>query len=178
MTKTKKDKIKENIIAILVGVLLAMLLNKFVVKLGDVTSGSMENTIIPNSKIVINLLSYKLNEPERGDIMVFYAPDKPDTYYVKRVIGLPGDTIEGINGEVYINNNKIKENYIKEKLNIDFGPYTVPENSYFMLGDNRNNSLDSRYWVNTYVTEDKIIGKAIASIGKTNKIFDKVEYEQ
>ena len=79
---------------------------------------------------------------------------------MKRILALPGETIEGEDGVIYIDGKPLEEPYIKIKFKQDFGPYKVPRNSYFMMGDNRNNSWDSRFWVNKYVEKDEIIGKA------------------
>ena len=126
-----------------------------------VPSGSMENTIRIDDKVVALRLAYLMSDPERGDIVVFPFPDNEKINYIKRIIGLPGDTIEGKAGIVYINGEPIEEPYVREPLETDFGPYKVPEDSYFMMGDNRNWSEDSRYWTNKYVKRDKIKGKAL-----------------
>ncbi len=142
---------------------LAFFINSVIIVNATVPTGSMENTIMPKDRIIAFRLSYMLDEPERGDIVVFKYPDDPEqkTLYVKRVIGLPGDTVEVKNGGVYINGaaEPLEEDYLKEEPMGTFGPYVVPEDSYFMMGDNRNNSLDSRYWENKFVEEDKILGK-------------------
>ena len=103
---------------------------------------------------------YDFNEPERGDIVIFKYPDDESVDYLKRIIGLPGETVEIISGKVYINGELLDEPYLSEEPTGDYGPYQVPEDSYFMLGDNRAVSKDSRYWHNTYVKKDKIIAKA------------------
>lgn len=105
-------------------------------------------------------LYYDFKEPERGDIVIFKYPDDESVDYLKRIIGLPGETVEIISGKVYINGELLDEPYLSEEPTGDFGPYQVPEDSYFMLGDNRAVSKDSRYWHNTYVKKDKIIAKA------------------
>lgn len=138
----------------------AIILQNTVVASAKVPTGSMETTVMTGSRIIVNRLAYLSGEPKRGDIVTFYYPDDGKTIYLKRIMGLPGETIEGIDGIVYINGTALEEDYTEEKLLIDFGPFTVPEDSYFMLGDNRNNSLDSRYWENPYVEKDEIIGKA------------------
>jgi signal peptidase I len=97
--------------------------------------------------------------PQRGDIVSFYYPDDGETMYLKRIIGLPGETIEGIDGEVYID-GKVIPDYTNIKFYEDFGPYQIPEDSYFMMGDNRNSSWDSRYWMNKFVARGDLIGKA------------------
>lgn len=161
------ENIKTEIISwaktILFALVLAFLINHFVIVNATVPTGSMETTIMPDDRIVALRLSYLFEDPKRGDIIVFKYPDDPQqkTLYVKRVIGLPGETVEVIDGDVYINGSKtpLNETYTKEKAIGDFGPFEVPEDSYFMMGDNRNNSLDSRYWENKYVPKDKILGK-------------------
>lgn len=101
--------------------------------------------------------------PERGDIIIFKFPDDESQNYVKRVIGCPGDTVKIEGGKVYVNGELLEEDYLKETWTVATGPYTfeVPEDSYFVMGDNRNNSYDGRYWTNTYVKKSKILGKAI-----------------
>ena len=110
-------------------------------------------------------LAYEWNEPERFDIVIFKSPDDPEQkeLYIKRIIGLPGETINIVNGKVYIDGKKtpLDDSFCPETPIGDFGPYTVPEGCYFMLGDNRNCSKDSRFWENTYVREDQIVGKAV-----------------
>ena len=140
---------------------LAFFINSFIIVNATVPTGSMENTIMPNDRIIALRLSYLFGEPDRGDIAVFKYPDDESVLYVKRVIGLPGDTVNIIDGKVYINDNTepLEDIYIKETAYGTYGPYNVPEGHYFMMGDNRNESLDSRYWINTYVEEDKMLGK-------------------
>ncbi len=126
----------------------------------QVPTGSMETTIMTGSRIIINRLAYISSQPQRGDIIAFYFPDDGKTVYLKRVIGLPGERIEGIDGRIYINGQPLTEDYIREEISEDFGPYIIPEGSFFMMGDNRNNSLDSRYWEDKYVEKDEIVGRA------------------
>ena len=116
--------------------------------------------------------SYWFSDPQRGDVVVFEAPDDPDTLYVKRVIGVGGDTVEVQDGEVLVNGQVQDEPYIKEITEGDFGPYHVPEGCYFMMGDNRNKSLDARFWENTYVEKDAILGKVVLRYYKGLKIID------
>ena len=103
--------------------------------------------------------------PERGDIVIFKYPDNEEETYVKRVVGLPGETVTIENAKVYIDGSEtpLDEPYLKEEWTVATGPYTfeVPEDCYFVMGDNRNDSWDARYWTNTYVSGDKILGKAI-----------------
>ena len=148
-----------------VAIIIALFLKTFVIINATVPTGSMENTIMTNDCIMGFRLAYTISEPKRGDIIIFKYPDDETQKYVKRIIGLPGDNIYIENGEIYINGSvtPYQESYLKEEWVIANGPYEfqVPEDSYLVLGDNRNNSLDARYWTNKYVTKDKIIGKAL-----------------
>ena len=123
----------------------------------------MKNTIMPNDRLIAFRLSYLFSDPERYDIVVFKAPDDESTLYVKRIIGLPGEKVNIIDGKVFIDDQEVplSDDYIMEDMLGSFGPYTVPENSYFMLGDNRNDSQDSRYWENTFLPKENILGKVL-----------------
>ena len=149
------------LLVIIVAVSLAFFINKVIIFKVKVPSGSMENTIQIGDRVITFRLSYLFSNPKRGDIIVFPFPDDETDDYIKRIIGLPGETVEGIDGLVYIDGEPLEEPYVKEKIESDFGPYVVPEDSYFMMGDNRNESEDSRYWENKFVNKDKIRGKAI-----------------
>lgn len=144
--------------------IIIIFLTNFLIINAIVPTGSMKNTINPNDKLIASRVSYIIFPPERLDIIVFKFPDNEEEYFVKRILGLPGETIQIINGEIYINNSKLplNEPYITaEKPLGNFGPYIVPENHYFVLGDNRNDSKDSRYWENKFVEKNKIMGKVI-----------------
>ena len=140
---------------------LAFLISNFVVVNAVVPTGSMENTIQVSDRIMAFRLTYLFEDPARGDIIIFEPPDGDEDWYVKRIIGLPGDTVEIHDGGVYINGTRLQEDYVKEPTEGVFGPYHVPEDSYFMMGDNRNDSLDSRFWHNHYVRRDQIKGKVL-----------------
>lgn len=147
-------------------VLVALFITQVIIVNANVPTGSMKNTIMPKDRIIANRLAYKFSEPERFDIVVFKYPDDEKILYVKRIIGLPGEKVEIINGKVYINDSEepLNDDFIREPMAegyANFGPYDVPEDSYFMLGDNRNDSKDSRFWLNKFVAEDKILGKVI-----------------
>lgn len=146
-----------------VAAIAVMLLKEFVIINAFIPSGSMEHTISPGDRVIGNRLAYITEEPERGDIVIFKYPDDEEQLFVKRVIGLPGETVIVEDAKVYIGGELLEENYLKEEWTIDNGPYIfeIPEGSYLVLGDNRNNSKDARYWENTYVTEDKILGEAV-----------------
>ncbi len=145
---------------VLIALVLTFVVSRTLVANAKVPSGSMESTIMTGSRILINRLAYLNSPPERGDIIAFYFPDDGRTLYLKRVIGLPGEKIEGIDGVIYVDDQPLEENYIREEPEGDFGPYEVPEESYFVMGDNRNNSQDSRYWKDKFVERDEIVGRA------------------
>ena len=150
---------------IIAAAVIAFVLNNFIIANSKVPSGSMENTIMTGDRVIGSRLSYRFGDPKRGDIVIFHFPDDPTgtIYYVKRIIGLPGDTVDIIDGKVYLNGFKtpLDEPYIREPMDPEPpARFEVPEDSYFMMGDNRNNSWDSRFWKNKYVSLDAIIGKA------------------
>lgn len=140
---------------------LAILWKNFVMTKVEVISGSMLDTLQIDDRLVASKLPYIFGKPQRGDIVVFHFPDNEEEVYIKRLIGLPGETVEMKNGYVYIDGVLLEEDYIKGEREGNAGPFEVPEGHYFMLGDNRNSSLDSRVWTNKYVSDKQIIGKAI-----------------
>ncbi len=144
--------------------LLAVLLVRiFILINATIPTESMENTIMSGTRVMGLKCSYWFSDPEQGDVIVFHAPDEPETLYVKRVIGVPGDTVEIVDGVTYVNGTALQEDYLPEPMEGSFGPYQVPEGHYFVMGDNRNHSWDARYWTNTYVSEDAILGKVYFS---------------
>ena len=128
-----------------------------------IPSPSMEKTIMTGDQLFGNRLAYWRDGPERYDIIIFYFPDDESQRFIKRVIGLPGETVEIRSGKVYIDgsDHPLRDDFCPEPPTGDFGPYHVPEDSYFVLGDNREISKDSRYWKNPYVSRDEIIGEAM-----------------
>ncbi|MCQ2491776.1 MAG: signal peptidase I [Lachnospiraceae bacterium] len=157
-----KKEILSWIKCIVFAIVLAFLVSHFLIVNSRIPSGSMENTIMTGDKLFALRTSYWFNDPKRGDIVVFKYPDDPDELFIKRVIGEPGDKVEVVNGKVFINDSKepLEEPYIKEPMEGSYGPYYVPEGCYFMMGDNRNCSLDSRFWTDKYVKKKAILGKA------------------
>ena len=138
-----------------------MYVNSFVLMNTEVPTGSMVETIPKPSRIISSRVHYWFSDPERGDVILFDPPFEQEYYYVKRVIGLPGETVTIRNGLVYINDSAtpLDEPYLPDAPRGNFGPFQVPEGCYFMMGDNRNNSWDSRYWKNKYVEKEEILGK-------------------
>jgi len=148
---------------IVTAAILAFGIRTFVAEARYIPSSSMEPTLLINDRLIIEKISYHLHDPKRGDIVVF-NPTKAlqernfKDAFIKRVIGLPGDTIQVKNGIVYVNGGALSENYIAQKPEYNYGPVTVPPGQYLVLGDNRNNSYDSHYW--GFVPKDKFIGRA------------------
>ena len=123
-----------------------------------VDGASMEPTLATGERVIVNRLSYRFGTPQIGDIIVFHFPRNPSEEYIKRVIGLPGDTVQVKSGSVYVNGQLLNESYIDVKTNYT-GTWQVPEGQLFVLGDNRNNSSDSHDWGT--VPMDYVVGKAI-----------------
>jgi signal peptidase I len=119
---------------------------------------SMEPTLHNGEFVIVNKLAYQFGDPAHGDVIVFRYPRDPDQEYIKRVIGLPGDRVRIINGEVYVNGERIEEPYIAAAPRYQ-SEWSVPENALFVLGDNRNNSSDSHNW--GPVPLDYVIGRAL-----------------
>lgn len=137
-----------------------------------IPSPSMEPTLLNKDVIIVNKIIYYYSEPSRGDIIVFNYPLDPlkKTKLVKRIIGLPGETIAIKNNKVYINGQATSELYITDDLKYeDFGPKEIPTEMYFVMGDNRNNSLDSRKW--GLLDKRLIIGKADLIIWPLQRII-------
>lgn len=154
------------IAASIFGTVTALVLRSSIAEARFTPSGSMEPTLQIGDRFVVEKLSYRFNMPERGDIIIFQAPQTAlessgsttGTALVKRIIGLPSDTVEVKAGEVFINEAALEENYVQSPIDYVWGPEVVPEGNYFVLGDNRNSSLDSHMW--GFLPEDNIIGKA------------------
>ena len=154
--------------AIIIAVILALFIRTYVVQAFKIPSGSMIPTLLIGDHILVNKFIYRFDEPERGDIIVFKYPKDPSRDFIKRLVALPGDTIEIRDKRVYINGNPLIEPYVIYEGNHDsvyippnrdnFGPITVPEGYFFVMGDNRDCSLDSRFW--GFLDENYIKGKA------------------
>lgn len=164
MTKSEvKREIMEWILILEIAIVIAVVVNMFLIVNAVIPSASMETTIMTGDRIFGNRLAYKNQSPQRGDIIIFKYPDDESQLFIKRVIGLPGETLEVRDGRVYIDGNStpLEEPYVQVDPVGDYGPVTIPEHGYFMMGDNRNKSADSRFWKHPFVMEDKILGKAV-----------------
>ena len=136
---------------------LVLLVNSKILLWANIPTGSMIPTIEEHS-IVLGT-RYDTDEINRYDIVIFKYPDDESQIYIKRVIGLPGETITIRNGIVYADGKCLENDFVAE-LSKDDGEYQVPKGCYFMMGDNRNHSIDSRFWMNKFVDKDKILAKA------------------
>ena len=176
----KKKKTKKEIFSylriIIIAVGAAIVLVTCIIINAKVPSGSMEDTIHEGDRLIGLRVAYLFSSPQRGDIVIFKYPDDESKKFIKRVIGLPGDTVSFTDGDVYVNGEKLDEPYLKEQ-HITFSPnetsYTVPNGCYFMLGDNRGNSKDSRYWAEPFVQKNKILAKALFRYYGTYETTDK-----
>lgn len=184
---------------IALSIILSLGIRTFVAEARWIPTGSMLPTLQINDKLIVDKVSYRLQTPQRGDIVVFMPPNSakvcsqvgspvmegeavdpwnPDPNksevpqikdaYIKRLIGVPGDKIHVTQGRVYINDRALSEEYIADAPNYELGPITVPQNSYLMLGDNRNNSCDSHMW--GFVPKNQIIGRAIVRFWPPNRL--------
>ncbi len=183
----KETSLKAEILSwvevIVVAVVLALIIDNFIIINATVPSGSMEKTIMTGDRVFGLRFSYLFKDPQRGDIVVFKYPideaKGENTKFIKRIIGLPNETVTIEDGSVYIDGEKLEENYINGEWTVENDGFTfhVPDGQYLMLGDNRNNSSDARYWGSialsqglasdvkeaeafSYVPAKKILGKA------------------
>lgn len=181
-------------------IVIAFLITKFIIVNAVIPSASMETTIMTGDRIIANRLEYDFSSPERYDISVFKFPDEPGTLYIKRVIGMPGDKVEILDNKIYINDSKepLVDSFINGEMVTRDEIYNVPkkgdslidyknfitneylydkdndglfdEDCYFMMGDNRNKSADSRAWENKFVPKSYMQGKAIFRYYPVNKM--------
>lgn len=123
----------------------------------------MEPTLHDRQRLLVDKVTYRFREPKRGEIVVFAYPKDPRRKFIKRVVGLPGDVVEIRNRQLYVNGQAVVEEYIRGPMYQPFGPYTVPEGTVWVLGDNRNNSEDSRFADVGAVPFERIVGRALFS---------------
>jgi signal peptidase I len=176
----KKHLVREYAESIIIAIILALVIRAVVVQAFKIPSGSMEDTLLIGDHLLVNKFIYgpmipftdkrlfKIRDPRQGDVIVFEYPEDPSKDFIKRVVGVPGDTVQGIDKKVYVNGrlyqnphevHKEKDIIPKEQNPRDsFGPIKVPDGSYFVMGDNRDRSYDSRFWGT--VKKEKIKGLA------------------
>jgi signal peptidase I len=180
----RKSTAREYFESICVAVILALFVRTFIVQAFKIPTGSMENNLLIGDHLLVNKFVFAptmtglektllpIDPIRRGDIIVFKYPEEPERDFIKRVIGLPGDTLELRNKRVYINGTMLTEPYVhylvppdeegsggEFDVRVQYGPVTVPPGHFFMMGDNRDNSQDSRYW--GFMPEEYIKGKAL-----------------
>ncbi|HEY3423995.1 MAG TPA: signal peptidase I [Negativicutes bacterium] len=158
---TLGEEIKDWIVSILIAVVLAFFIRYFIVELYMVEGPSMRPTLVNSERLVVNKFIYRFKTPERGDVLVFRYPRDPSRDFIKRVVAIAGDTIEVKDGRVFVNGQLLNEPYILEKTRGSYALNTVPEGHIFVMGDNRNNSEDSRFPDVGFVPLELIKGKAI-----------------
>lgn len=158
------------VVPVLFAVILSATIRTYVAEATSIPSESMLPTLQVGDHLIIDKITFKYTHLQRGDIIVFNPPAESGLDYrlIKRVIGLAGDTVYIKDGTVFINDSALPENYVTNKAVTDFGPYTVSEGSVFVMGDNRPNSFDSRYW--GPVALDAVIGKAVARYFPLNRL--------
>ena len=169
-----KSTVREYFESIVITAIIALFATTFVVQAFKIPTGSMESNLLIGDHLLVNKFVYGLHSAffsrilpykdlKRGDVIVFKYPLNPDVAYVKRLIGLPGERVEMIGHTVYINGKPLEEKYTQyidpSSVYEHYGPYNVPQGQYFAMGDNRDNSQDSRFW--GFVPRDHIIGKAL-----------------
>lgn len=167
----KKKKIRGYVLEVLVYavlfVLCALVIPNYVMQRAKVSGSSMENTLFDGDNVLVDKISYQFHNPERYDVVVFYPFEGEKEHYVKRVIGLPGETIQIIGSDIYIDGAKINESYGKDPITyagIAAEPITLGENEFFLMGDNREESYDCRYADIGPVHKSAIDGKAVLRI--------------
>lgn len=174
--KSLGREIWEYVRLILIVLAVVLVVQNFLIINAKIPSASMVPTVNVGDQIFGNRLAYKFSDPKRYDIVIFRYPDDESRLFIKRIIGLPGDVIDIRDGDVYVNGSEepLTDSFCAEEDSTDSGnltfPITVPEDCYFMLGDNREYSKDSRYWENTFVKREKILGKAVFRYWPLNKI--------
>jgi len=161
--------------AFAIAIVLGLIINHTVIASAVVVSASMEGTIMTNSRVMGLRVAYVFRDPSRFDIILFDPPDGDISMpFVKRIIGLPHETVNIVDGKVFINDSTVPlyEFYLNETAVGSYGPFIVPEDSFFVMGDNRNRSNDSRHWRNSFVSRDEIIGRLYFEFFPTPQILE------
>ena len=158
-------------VAVVVGV--TFLIIHFVGQRTYVSGSSMENTLSDGDNLIVDKITYRFSDPKRYDIIVFPYQYEENTYFIKRIIGLPGETVQIVDGTIYINGEALQESYGREVMKnsgMAADPITLGEDEYFVLGDNRNDSTDSRDPSVGKISRNRIIGRAWVRIWPLSKI--------
>jgi signal peptidase I len=164
---------RDLILPVSIGVTIAFASRTYGVSAAEVVSGSMEPTLPYPTYLLVDHFAIKFGQPYRGEVILFRAPPHTttETPLLKRIIGMPGETVTIQAGHVYINGTVLNEPYLHGIVTQGtFGPYHVPQGEYFVMGDNRNNSFDSRFWQNHYVPRSDIVGRIDAVLWPTSDL--------
>jgi len=197
----KKEEVKKAFETIVIAILIALFIRTFIVQAFDIPSGSMKPTLLPGDYILVskfiygiripytNIRLFSYEKPHRGDVIVFIYPKDPSKDFIKRAIGMPRETVQIIRGKIYIDNTPIPDpwGYFDQKESPgfieaveNFSPVVVPEDSLFVMGDNRNDSEDSRFWGTLPLKG--VLGKAFIIYfswnGKAENLLDKVRWSR
>lgn len=165
-----KSPLRELTETVVSAVIIAVLIMTFVARAYTVDGESMLPTLHHGEKLLVDKISYNFVKPVRGEIIVFKNPANLKEQFVKRIIAIPGDQVAIIQGVVYVNNQPLAEDYTLSPARIGFSSQTVPEDTYFVLGDNRNNSEDSRFSRVGFLPRKNIVGRAIWRYWPLNRI--------
>ncbi len=153
---------------IIISIIVTLFITTFIAQITQIKGRSMEPSLVNGERIINVKFVYKIEEPKRGEVVIFKPPFPTKETYIKRIIGLPGEKVEIREGYVYINDKLLKEPYITNRSHDNWGPKIIPPDMYFVLGDNRVNSSDSRVW--GFLPKKNIIGKAILIFWPLNKL--------
>ena len=160
--KPKKGALRELIETVVIAFLLALIIRTFVIQVFYIPSASMEPSLLIKDRIIVNKFIYHFQPIHRFDIVVFKFPGDPPRDFIKRVVGLPGESLQVVKGNLWVDGKEIPEHHTINHDQSDFGPLRIPEGHYFVMGDNRGNSSDSRVW--GFLPKDHLIGKAFLKI--------------
>jgi len=166
MNEKVKAVIREYAESLIIAFVLAMIIRTFIVQAFKIPTGSMNPTLREGDRILVTKFTYRFRRPQRGEVIVFKYPENPKLAFIKRLIATENEQVEIKNGRVFINENQVSEKTISSHFYYNRGRYgeadqiiTVPDDTFYVLGDNSANSRDSRYW--GFVPEKNLIGKAI-----------------